>query len=270
MAQEKPKLFYQVTIERRPFFRRFMWWLMGGVTAIAALGALALAADRQVVDANILTVGQIVAVIVTVLAFLRALLNLRAGLRRRNETLRIFDQGFTWKQGDKEYRYKWQQVATYREAISERKILGRKFQQGALELKMINRREFKITPIHGDTRRIARFIRPIIAEITGTAMGRALRNDKSVRLHNELSLWSGGVKAGKYEIPWSELDIGIRNRMLIIRRKGEDDHFKPVKRYAVGEINNLGGFMEIVTTTIPNYQPDRFNIKTQGIPGYEY
>jgi hypothetical protein len=270
MAQEKPKLFYQVTIERKPFFRRFMWWLMGGVTSIAALGALALAADRQVVDANILTVGQIVAIVVTILAFLRALLNLMAGMRRRNETVRIFDQGFAWKRDDKELRYKWEQVATYREAIHERKILGRKSQRGALELKMINRREFKIMPLHGDVRHIAKFIRPIIADITGTAMGRALRNEKTVRLHRELALWSGGVKAGQHEIPWAELDVGIKNGMLIIRRKGEDARFKPVKRYAAGEINNLGGFMEIVTTTIPNYQPDRFNIQTQGIPGYEY
>src|SRR5690349_21392162 len=90
---QKPKLLYQAVIERRKFIRRFVWSLLATVAAIGAGLALNEAADRGLVDANVVQVGSIASLVVVLLFGLRALVNLSLSLRQRTETLRIFDKG---------------------------------------------------------------------------------------------------------------------------------------------------------------------------------
>src|SRR5690349_18329134 len=112
---QKPKLLYQVVIERRKFIRRFVWSLLAAVAAIGAGVALNEAAGRGLVDANVVQAGNIVSLVVAVLFGLRALVNLWRGLRQRTETLRIFDKGIILQIPKGEQKIGWSQVVAFRE-----------------------------------------------------------------------------------------------------------------------------------------------------------
>lgn len=269
MVPGKLRLLFQATIERKRYFRRFAWWLLGAVAAGGAAVALNVAAGRGVADPQLLRIGQWVAVIVVVLAVLRALLNLLAGVRRRNETLRFFDRGFTWQRGKQEHKYSWGQLVAFREGVRDLSIAGRPLlQRGAHEFRMHDGKVFRVSGVHGDMRQFARAVRPYIADVTGTRMGQALRNRKAVRLYEDLVVSAAGLSAGQHKIPWSELDVSVKHGRLILSRKNPAGKFRPVKTYPVYRVDNLGGFMDVATSTIKNHQPERFNIKTQGPPRY--
>jgi hypothetical protein len=89
-------------------------------------------------------------------------------------------------------------------------------------------------------------------------MGRILREEKPVKIHPRLTVWPGGVEVGRQEIPWSELDVRLKGSQLIIRRKNRSGKFRTVRRYNARKVDNVGGFMELVSATIPNYQRERF------------
>src|SRR5690554_6567889 len=90
---QKPKLLYQATIERRKFIRRFIWSLLAAVTALGAFFALEEGRARNMADPMLLQAGAIISLVAAALFGLRALANFWLGLRRRTETLRIFDKG---------------------------------------------------------------------------------------------------------------------------------------------------------------------------------
>jgi len=236
-----------------------MWSLLGAVGAAGAFAALEETAGRQLVDQSVLRVGGIVALVIGVLFGLRALVNLWRWLRRRNETLRFFDQGFSWARGGDEYKAGWTKLKAYREGahglyLGDRPI----FQWGAHRLAMRDGRVFKVTGVHGDMRRFAKAVRSFTADYTGTWMGRALRHEKPVRLHRQLTLYPGGVHAGKHSIPWSELETGLKRGRLVIYRKNSKGKFKPVKSYNAASVDNVKGFLELAHGTIRNWQRERF------------
>src|SRR5262245_62168248 len=111
---QKPKLLYQVVIERRKFIRRFVWSLLGAVAAIGAGIALGEAADRGLVDSTLLQVGTIVSLVVAALFGVRAIISLWRGLRQRTETLRIFDKGIVLQTAKNDQKIGWSQVKAFR------------------------------------------------------------------------------------------------------------------------------------------------------------
>jgi hypothetical protein len=268
MVAEKPKLLFQASVQRQPYFRRFRWWAVSAVAAVGATIALDLAGRRLTsVSQNVLLTGQVVALALVVLAAYRALTNLLRGLRRKDETVLLFDKGFVWTRGKDEYKYGWGQVVSFREGVRSLYVAGRPILQvGAQVLKMRDGRVFRFTGIQGDTRRFARIVRPIVAEIAGGNMARALRDHKMIRIHPDLTVLPVGVKAGKQQIRWEDLDIVVKNGKLLIKRKTKKGDFKTARSFDTHQIDNLGGFMEVAVVTIRNHQPERFNIKVQGAP----
>ncbi len=265
MAYEKPKLLFRAKVERKRYFRRFMWLVLGAVGAGGAVAALSIAAERDLIDEDVLSIGQIVGAAVVVLLIIRALLNLWRWLTTRNERLQIFDRGFVWERGGKQHKYSWAQLRTFREGLREIHLLGRPvFQRGAHSLTMRDGKTFRIKGIHGDTRRFVKAVRPYIADVTGTRMAQALRNGKSVRVHPQLVVSSGGLIAGKHKITWDKADVRVRRGRLSVCRLNKEGKFKTVQSYGTHTIDNLGGFLELATSTIKNHQPERFNIQTAG------
>jgi hypothetical protein len=210
----------------------------------------------------LLQVGGGVSVVIGILFGLRALLNLWRTLVRRTVTLRIFDKGFVWVSSKREDKYGWSQLVSYREGgrglyLGERPIV----QWGADRLQMSDGRVFKITGVYGDFREISRILRRIAAHFTGIQMGRWLRDEKPVKLHPKLVIWPGGVEAGKQEIPWSQVEVRLRNRHLEILRRSDSGKFKTVRGYNARQVDNVGGFLELATATIRNHQRERFEKK---------
>lgn len=267
MVPTRPRLIYQATIRRKTYFRRFMWSLLGAVGAAGALVALEETAGRQfdeatggqLVDQTVLQVGGLLALVIGVVFGLRALVNFWRWLSRKNEDLRFFDQGFSWKRGNDEYKTGWTKLKSYREGAHGLYLGGRPLLQwGAHRLTMRDGRVFKVTGVYGDTRRFAKAVRPIAADYTGTWMGRALRHDQPVRLHRQLTLYPGGVHVGKHSIPWSELETGIKRGRLVIYRQNAKGKFKTVKSFNPTSVDNVQGFLELAHGTIRNWQRERF------------
>lgn len=258
---QKPKLLYQVTIERKRFFRRFAWALLATVAAAGALIALNIANERGAADATLLIVGVFIAGIVGAIFLVRALFNLWRALRRRSETLRLFDQGFVWTIAGKDYQYGWSKLQTYRDG-GHGLYLGKRvlLQWGALKFRMDDDRAFKVTGVHGDLRQLSTFIGRRAAHMTGIYMGKMLRAEKPVKIHPQLIVYPGGVQVGKTEIHWSEIDVRLKNGRLSIYRKNKSGKFSRVRQYNASQVDNVGGFMEVATTTIRNHQRERFGV----------
>jgi hypothetical protein len=264
MAQEKPQLLYQLHVERRSHIRRFFWNLLAIVAAVGAWAALYVADERRIADRVLLQFGQIIALGVAAMLLVRAIFGLIRGLRRRNEFARFYDRGFVWQRGNQEFKYSWSQVKTFREGVRQlrlgRLVLG---QIGAQTLTTRDGNVFKFTAMHGNTRRFASVIRPYLADMMGERMAVALRDNKVIRLHPDLVVMPAGIQSGKHKIRWSDLDVVLRRGRLFIKRADKNGRFKTVRAFGVHEVDNVGGFLELASSTIKNHQPERFNIKTQ-------
>ena len=262
-ALKKPRLVFETTLTRRRYGVRFRLQLIIILAAAGALYALDLARREALVDMLVWDIGFVAGGVLMSLLVPRALVNLLRWFRRRDETLRFYDQGFVWQMGEVQHQYPWSKLRTIREAGKGIYLGGRPLMQwGAQVLTMTDKTVFRIEPHHGNLRLIARAIRPHAAAATGTRMARLLRQEIGVPLHPPLKVWPGGVEAGKHEIPWSDLDVALKGGRLIIRVRGEDGKFHTVKRYRGWQVDNLGGFIEVVASTLPNHQPERFNRKS--------
>ena len=265
MAFDKPRLIYKFEIERKKHVRRFMWMVLAFTASFSAWVALDYVAGQgEEIDSDLLYFGQSIAIVLAIILFFRALIHLLRALRIKNESAQFFDRGFRWQIGKSDpLKYSWSQIKTFRQGIRTFAIFKRPvFQYGAQVITMRDGKVFKFTPHHGDSRQFTKAVRPHIADIIGTQMGRALRDNKSIRLHSELTINANGVIAGKHKIRWSQVDIKATKGKLIVSKMMNKGKFKSVKSYNIRQIDNIAGFLDIAHSTIQNHQPDRFNIKT--------
>jgi hypothetical protein len=261
-ALKKPRLIYQVVIERKPYFRRFRLSMFGFLAAAGAVYALNEAYNRRLADLNLLNIGWLVAVVLAGLLFIRAVTSLVRGLSSRNELLRIFDRGLSWERNGTKIKYGWDKLVTFREGGRGIYIRNRPLVQwGAHTLSMDDGQVLRITPRYGNLRKMSAAIRPFAADITGSEMGRTLREEQPIQIHPRLTVWPGGVQIGKREIPWTIMDVRLKNGRLAVRAKDEKGRFKVVRTFPGHTVDNLGGFVELATATIRNYQPERFKKK---------
>ncbi len=261
-ALKNPKLVFQATITKQPYRRRFWFSVLIIAATLGAWFALDRVGKQGLVDSKLTDIGWLAAAAIVALMTVRAFLSLYRMITRKNESLRFFDRGFSWTRGDEKYQYGWGKVDVFREGASGI-YLGKRplLQWGAHTLTMTDGQIFKVTPIYGDLRRFARVVRPYIAEATGVQMARALRDENGVQLHPNLTVWPGGIEIGKREIPWSGLNVRLENNRLVIQAKDAKGKFKTVKRYSVRKVANVGGFVELATSTIRNHQRERFENK---------
>ncbi len=264
MNFEKPRLIFQANVERKRFFRRFTLAFIVALACGVAWFALEQAGMRGLIDPAVLGVGQIVALVVFVIFTARALVSLFVWLRLKNESLKVFDKGFTWTRGKDAYKSSWNKLVNFREGARALRLAGRPMLQwGAHTLTMQDQRVFKFTSTHGDPRDFVKTVRPYVAEVTGTRMGKALRAERPVKLHPKLTVWPGGVEIDKLKLPWTEIDVKVRGGKLTVFQLGKNGKFKPVRSYPISKIDNVSGFVELATSTMRSYQPERFGIKTQ-------
>ena len=251
---KKPKLLLEVTVDRRRYWRRFRLSLILFLVGAGALAALTVAQERGLVDGNTLDIGRLAAIAISALSFIRGIINFIRWISRRTETVRFFNRGFTWERSGEKQQYSWGKLRTLREGghgiyIGQRPLL----QWGALTMTMSDNLVLKLTPAHGDLKQIAKVIRPYAAEVTGIRMGRQLREEKPVRLHPKLILWPGGLQVGKQELPWQSLNVSVKGNQLVIRAKNKGK-VRTVRRFNIGSIDNLGGFVELANTTIRTHR----------------
>jgi hypothetical protein len=197
-----------------------------------------------------------VGVLLVGLLLVRVIVNWWRWRTRHDETIRVYDQGFVWQRDGESYKYAWNKLLTIREG-GRGLYLGRLplVQWGAHTLTMTDKQVFRFRPHHGDMRAFIRVVRPYAADVTGTRMGRILRQEKPVRLHPRLVAWPGGLAVGRREIHWSLLDVDIQRGRLVIRaRKENNGKYRTVRSYPIHAVDNVGGFIELATVTIENHR----------------
>jgi hypothetical protein len=259
MVPTPPKLIFEASVNPKPFRRRFAWSALATVTAVGALIALDRAGAQTNLDPRVLLVGQAVALVAVVLMFIRTVQNLWHGLVRKPETLRFYDKGFVWKRTDKEYKYGWSQLQSYRD--NTRVIsLGQKplLQFGAYTLRMQDGEKFKFTGAQGDVNAFAKAVRRYVSYATGVHLSRALRREEVVSLHPRLQVQPDGVISGKEGVHWADMNVMLRGHSLILQRRGESGKLQHIRRYDTGKVDNVGGFMEVAVSAIRDHQPERF------------
>lgn len=264
MVVEKPRLIFESQTNRRKHMKRFLLGILGAVGGFGAYVVLTQIEQRADVPPLLIRLGEVFALGVFVTFAVRALFALARGFRLKTETIRFFDRGLMWAIGDDKYKYSWGQLASYREAFKQIK-LGKRviFQRGAVHFTMADGQRFALTPPHGDLKKITDQIRPIIAELLGTRMGRLLRDGQTVPVHKQISLANKGIRAGKEAIHWKQVDVAVKGGKLIISRKDKMGRFVPVMKVPVAQVENLDGFIDVATSVMQNYQPERFGVETQ-------
>ena len=97
MVPTRPRLVYQATIRRKPYFRRFAWSVLAAVAGVGALVALEEAAGRDDLTDHltILRIGGIVALVIVAYFGLRALRTQRLGLHAARNVLHFGGQ-YAW------------------------------------------------------------------------------------------------------------------------------------------------------------------------------
>lgn len=268
MGLDNPKLIYAFKVERKPSVRRFMWMLLAFVASVSAWVALDEIIGRgEDVDPRLLDAGQTIAIILAIILGIRALIHLVRAIRTKTQSAQFFDRGFRWQYGKREpNKYSWSQLNTFREGGRVITFFNRPILQfGAHVLTMRDGKRYRFSARHGDMRRFAKVVRPIVADITGTRMAQALRNKKKVRIHADLIIQAGGIVAGKHKIRWSDVDLTTTKTKLTVSKKDKNGQFKSVKTYRIRDLDNLAGFLDIAHSTMRNHQPERFNIKTYGM-----
>lgn len=259
MNSDGTKRIASVTIRRGRFFRKFYMYLLAALAGGGAIYALDRVAGQNLLDLRVLQVGGIIAVMLTVWFGLRSLWNLLRWLMQPSETLQLFNRGIAWSRGNQYYKYGWGQLRTYRDSASGVYPFGRKLLQwGFLRLTMQDGRVLQITPRHGDLRRWSSALRKLVARDLGDDIASQIRGGHEVKLHRRLKVLPNGVEVYNEEIDWADLDVKRRGNKLTLFKKNAKGRFEPVHTFDTRGLDNVEGFLDVVSETLPNYQRERF------------
>lgn len=257
--EEKPRLIYGASVQRRRYVKRFLRALLLVVVAAAAYLALGEAAARGLAHPLLLDVGKLAAILLAGLMSVRGLYNLVIAFVRHSESVRIYDKGLVWTRGGEKHSYPWHQLTSYREGVRGLYLARWPLAQwGHNTFVMADGERFRYNHRFGDTRAGSEAARRYAAYVTGIHMGRTLRAEQAVKLHPRLTIYPTGIESGKHDVHWSEADVRLEGDRLIIKRLEADGRYKTVGRYRQHAVDNVGGLLELADATIRNYQPERF------------
>jgi hypothetical protein len=245
---QPPKLLMETTLSRKPFFRRTWLSILGFIAALLGIWAINEASNVGTLPEGLWLPLIIVISILGILFFLRALINFIRWLRGKNETLKLYNQGLVRTVGKDTLKYGWGSLHTYREGSR------------ALRLTMQDGRVLKIDSRYGNLADWAKYIRQYAARVTGVYIARAIREERPVRLHPDLTVWPGGVEVAKKEIPWSDVDVRLMGKKLVVFQRAKSGNFQKVKAYNMHSVDNVGGFLEVAHSTMKNHQRERFGV----------
>lgn len=244
----KPKLLLEVSLNRKPYFRRTWLSVMGVITALMGLWVLNEAENLGALPAGLWTPLTIAVALLGVVFLIRALVNFVRWSRTPDGSLKLYNQGIVRTTGKDTVKYGWGSIKSYREGSR------------MLRLTMQNGGVITIDRRYGDLSKWAAIIRQYAARVTGVYIARAIREEQPVHLHPDLTVWSGGIEVSKKEIPWSEVDARLVKKQLIIYQRAKSGNFQPVRAFKMETVDNIGGFLEVAHSTMKNHQRDRFGV----------
>ncbi|MBA3874165.1 MAG: hypothetical protein ABI970_20445 [Chloroflexota bacterium] len=245
---QTPKLLMEASISRRPFFRRTWLSIIGLIVTLVGIWLLDQAENLGKLPYGLWLPLTLAVGLLGLIFLIRAILYFVRWLRTKNETLKLYNQGIVLTRGKDTVKYGWASLHTYREGSR------------ALRLTMQNGKVVNIDRRYGDLAPWAGYIRQYAARVTGVYIARAIREERPVVLHPKLTIWPGGVEVDKKEIPWSNVDVRLMGKQLVVFQRAKSGNFQKVKAYNVHTVDNVGGFLEVAHSTMKNHQRERFGV----------
>lgn len=260
MAIEPPRLLFESQTRRRPHIRRALWSLLAALSGLTLVFAFEYVRKPMALPETLANVGKLFSLAVFAVFGVRAIFALGRAQRIKTESFKFFDKGFVWQRGKQApIKYSYHQLTSWREAYT----VTRWGQRGAIVFKTKDGHTYSITPTHGRLNTYADMLRPILTELFGTRMARALRDGQQVRAHPKLTLAEQGLKVNGQAVRWRDVDVSIRKTKLIISKRAKSGRFTPISTFRLKDVENLGGFLDVALGAIQTHQPERFGIETQ-------
>ena len=260
---EKNRVIFQYESKRSRYRGRFIRRALITLTAAGAYLALNEASARSLADSLLLDVGKLAAIILGGITAVRGLIALLRSIIRPNETVRFYTRGFIWvrKNGKEAFKYPYPEVVRFREG-GRGIYLGMTplLQWGVHVIEVADGHTFRVLPRHGSLKRLSDRVREPIGYVTAAHIAGQLRAGTAVKLHPKLTVFPGGVEAGKQKIRWGDMAVVIQHSRLSIRRLNpERKRYRTVKRYWIPSVDNVGGFYDLAQGTIRNHRERRAN-----------
>jgi len=260
MAVEPPRLLFESQTRRRPHIRRALWSLLAALSGLTLVFAFEYVSRPLALPDTLSAVGKLFALAVFAVFGVRAVFALGRARRTTTESFKFFDKGFVWKRGQQApQKYSYHQLVSWREAYT----VNRWGQRGAMVFKTKDGQTYRITPAHGRLNTYADMLRPILSELFGTRMARALRDGQTVRVHPKLFLAEQGIKADGQAVRWRDADVSVRQDKLVISKRNKNGRFTPIATLRLKDVENIGGFLDAAMGAIQSHQPERFGIEMQ-------
>lgn len=260
MAVEPPRLLFAGQTRRRPHIRRMLWSLLAALSGLTMVFAFEYVRKPLALPETLADVGKLFSLAVFAVFSVRAIFALGRVLRTKTESFKFFDRGFVWQRAKQApLKYSYNQLTSWREAYT----VTRWGQRGAIVFKTQDGHTYRITPTHGRLNTYADTLRPILTELFGTRMARALRDGQAVRAHPKLTLMGQGLKVNGQAVRWRDVDVVVRGDKLVISKRAKSAKFSPVATFRLKDVENLGGFLDVALGAIQTHQPERFGIETQ-------
>lgn len=260
MAVEPPRLLFESQTRRRPHIRRTLWSLLASLSGLTLVFAFEYVRKPLALPDTLADVGKLFSLAVFAVFGVRAIFAFGRALRIKTESFKFFDKGFVWQRGKQApIKYGYGQLQSWREAYT----VSRWGQRGAIIFTTKDNQTYKITPVHGRLNTYADMLRPILTEMFGTRMARALRDGQQVRAHPKLTLAEQGIKVDGQAVRWRDVDVTVRKDKMVISKRVKAGGFSPIATFRLKDVENLGGFLDVAMGAIQSHQPERFGIETQ-------
>lgn len=259
---EKNRLIFQYQSSRARYRGIFIRMVLITLAAVGAYLALGEAAGRGLADRLLIDIGKLVAIVLGGISAARGLIAFLRMIIRPNEEIRFYSKGFVWVRGKESFKYPYPEIAHFREG-------GRGFylgmtpiiQWGAHVIEVEDGHVFRVLPRHGSLKRFVDRVRNPIAYITASKIAASLRAGKPVKLHPKLTVFPGGVEAGKTKVRWGDMAVLIQRSRLTIRKlDAERGRFRTARRYWIPSVDNVGGFYDLAQGTIRNHRERRQDV----------
>ena len=199
-------------------------------------------------------VGMVSAFVFMLISLGRAIYRFRLARQRQDEDILFYDKGFVWRRKDTpEAKYGWNAIKTIRRLYKHTR--RGKGQRGYIELMMRDGQTFQYGTHHGDLDQFVAKVEPYANAEIGNRMAHWVRSGQIFKIHPRIAVHPEGILIdGEHLLDWVYLTLTVNNDLLQIAIRHPDESVEPLLNLPVPEVVNLGGFMELASTTAENYQ----------------
>ncbi|MFZ4828954.1 MAG: hypothetical protein ACOYLB_16515 [Phototrophicaceae bacterium] len=253
--QDKPILIHRVRIKQDEYVRRFRASLLASLVGGGVLLMLLIPQVASLIPFPLVQLGGMIAAFLFLLVSLgRTFYRFRLVKQRPDEDIQFYDKGFIWRRKNTpDAKYGWNAVKTVRRLYKHTR--SGKVRSGHIEWVMRDGQTFRYETHHGDLDHFVQKVEPYANSEIGSRMAHWVRGGQLFKIHPKLGVHPEGILIGEDQLlEWAYLALSVQKDKVEISLRNEDQTLEEVVSVPVWEVINLGGFIELASTTTENYQ----------------